>query len=177
MAPYQKARVLTFLNPSYDPQGAGYNAIQSMIAVGSGQIFGKGVGYGSQSRLNFLPESHTDFVFAAFAEEWGLVGIALFFIFFGIVIWRILYIGLHSRSNFTKLFAIGFALFIVFQSAIHIGMNMGMLPITGISLPFMSYGGSGLLILLAGVGILQSVYAHDYTYDVRGGESWEGSFV
>jgi len=176
-ASYQKARILTFLNPSFDPKGAGYNAIQSMIAVGSGQIFGKGVGYGSQSRLNFLPESHTDFIFAAFAEEWGLVGIVVFFIFFGVIVWRILYIGLHSPGNFTKLFAIGFSIFIVFQSVIHIGMNMGMLPITGVSLPFMSYGGSGLLMLMAGVGILESVHAHDYTYETRSGDSWEGSFV
>lgn len=176
--PYQKTRILTFLNPSFDPQGAGYNAIQSMIAVGSGQIWGKGVGFGSQSRLNFLPESHTDFIFAAFAEEWGLVGIGLFFLFFGVLIWRILYIGLHSPENFTKLFSIGLSIFIVFQSMIHIGMNMGMLPITGVSLPFMSYGGSGLLMILAGLGIVQSIYVHDRTYAMSGTrDPLEGSFL
>lgn len=162
LEPYQHQRIITFLNPAADPQGAGYNALQSMIAVGSGELFGKGVGYGSQSRLQFLPESHTDFIFAAFAEEWGFVGILLLLLFFGIVLWRILAIGASSPTNFSKLFAIGFSIFIVVQGAIHASMNMGILPITGITFPFMSYGGSSLLVLCVGIGILQNMYLHRY---------------
>ncbi|MEK7173749.1 MAG: rod shape-determining protein RodA [Patescibacteria group bacterium] len=162
LEPYQKERIITFLNPTADPQGAGYNALQSMIAVGSGELFGKGVGYGSQSRLQFLPESHTDFIFAAFAEEWGFIGVTLLLVFFGIVLWRILAIGAASPTNFSKLFAIGFSIFIVAQAAIHACMNMGLLPITGITFPFMSYGGSSLLVLCIGVGILQNMHAHRY---------------
>ncbi len=162
LEPYQHQRIITFLNPAADPRGAGYNALQSMIAVGSGQLFGKGVGYGSQSRLQFLPESHTDFIFAAFAEEWGFVGVALLFLFLGVFLWRVLAIGFTSPANFPKLFSIGFSIFIVVQGAIHAGMNMGLLPITGITFPFMSYGGSSLLILFSGIGILQNIYAHRY---------------
>jgi rod shape determining protein RodA len=162
LEPYQQQRIVTFLNPAVDPQGTGYNALQSMIAVGSGQLFGKGVGYGSQSRLQFLPESHTDFIFAAFAEEWGYVGVVLLFLFLGICIGRILLIGAASPTNFSKLFAIGFAIFITVQSAIHAGMNMGMLPITGITFPFLSYGGSSLLVLFIGIGILQNMHIHQY---------------
>lgn len=162
LAPYQQARILTFLNPAADPRGAGYNALQSMIAVGSGQLFGKGVGYGSQSRLQFLPESHTDFIFAAFAEEWGFIGIVLLFVCLGVFLWRVLAIGAGSPANFPKLFSMGFSIFVVAQGAIHAGINMGMLPITGITFPFMSYGGSSLLVLFVGIGILQNIYMHRY---------------
>lgn len=171
---YQRQRIITFLNPAADPQGAGYNALQSMIAVGSGELLGKGVGYGSQSRLQFLPESHTDFIFAAFAEEWGFVGIMLLLLFFGIVLWRVLAIGASSPTNFSKLFSIGFSIFMVVQAAIHAGMNMGLLPITGITFPFMSYGGSSLLVLFVGIGILQNMYSHRYVAhmaNVRTGNS------
>jgi rod shape determining protein RodA len=164
LEPYQQVRVTSFLNPAADPRGAGYNAIQSMIAVGSGQLLGKGVGYGSQSRLQFLPESHTDFIFAAFAEEWGFVGVLLLFIFLGIVIWRILVIGMSSGGNFTKLFAVGVSIMIVVQVVIHAGMNMGLLPVTGITFPFMSYGGSSLITFFAALGILQNIYAERRTY-------------
>lgn len=167
LEPYQKDRILTFLNPSFDPKGAGYNVIQSMIAVGSGELLGKGVGYGSQSRLQFLPESHTDFIFAAFAEEWGFIGVLLLFVFLGIVLWRILRIGIGSPANFTKLFSIGFAILIVVQVVIHAGMNMGLLPVTGITFPFLSYGGSSLLILFIGLGILQNIYSHRYVLTSR----------
>jgi rod shape determining protein RodA len=174
LEPYQQQRIITFLNPAADPQGSGYNALQSMIAVGSGQLFGKGVGYGSQSRLQFLPESHTDFIFAAFAEEWGLMGVVLLFVFLGIFLWRVLAISASSPTNFSKLFAIGFSIFIVVQGTIHAGMNMGLLPITGITFPFMSYGGSSLLILFIGIGILQNMYSHRYiahTSYVNSGDS------
>jgi rod shape determining protein RodA len=157
LKPYQKNRILTFLDPLKDPRGAGYNALQSVIAVGSGQILGKGVGYGTQSRLEFLPEHQTDFIFAAFAEEWGFIGVFIILAFFGIVIWRILKIAFDGKSNFERIFGIGLAIFIAIQSVIHMGMNIGLLPITGVPLPFMSYGGSNLLTVFAGLGILMAM--------------------
>ncbi|OGZ46910.1 MAG: rod shape-determining protein RodA [Candidatus Ryanbacteria bacterium RIFCSPHIGHO2_02_FULL_45_13b] len=160
LAPYQHQRILTFLNPAADPQGTGYNALQSVIAVGSGQFLGKGVGYGSQSRLQFLPEARTDFIFAAFAEEWGFMGVLLLLTCLGVFLWRVLTIGASSPTNFSKLFAIGFSILVVVQGVIHAGMNMGVLPITGITFPFMSYGGSSLLALFVGVGMLQNMYIH-----------------
>lgn len=160
LAPYQQQRISTFLNPTADSQGTGYNALQSVIAVGSGQLLGKGVGYGSQSRLQFLPESRTDFIFAAFAEEWGFLGVMLLLLCLGVFFWRVLAIGESSPTNFSKLFAIGFSILVMVQSVIHAGMNMGVLPITGITFPFMSYGGSSLLALFVGIGILQNIYIH-----------------
>jgi len=155
--PYQKARIITFLHPLKDVRGAGYNAIQSMIAVGSGQVFGKGIGYGSQSRLGFLPEHQTDFIFSAFAEEWGLAGISLLFLFYGIVVWRILKNAFLGESNFETLFGVGLAIFLVAHFIIHVGMNIGLLPITGVGLPLVSYGGSNLLTAFAGLGILMGM--------------------
>jgi rod shape determining protein RodA len=157
LQPYQKARITTFIDPYVDPQGAGYQMIQSVIAVGSGRILGKGLGYGSQSHLNFLPEAENDFIFAAFAEEWGFVGVSALLILLFIVLWRIIAIGQSSADNFSRLYSLGFAAYIFVQSFIHIGMNMGVMPITGITLPFVSYGGSSLVILLIGVGILQNI--------------------
>lgn len=157
LKPYQKSRITTFLDPYNDPKGAGYQMIQSMIAVGSGQVWGKGLGYGSQSHLNFLPEAETDFIFATFAEEWGLFGSVIMIGLVIVVLWRIIYIGMHASDNFSRLYTLGFAAFIFMQSFIHIGMNMGTLPITGITLPFVSYGGSSLIILLIGLGILQNI--------------------
>ncbi len=157
LAPYQKARVTSFLDPYRDPQGAGYQMIQSMIAVGSGRIWGKGLGYGSQSHLHFLPESHADFIFAAYAEEWGFVGVAILLGLFGVMLWRVIHIGMRARDNFSRLYTIGFAAYIFTQSFIHIGMNMGILPIAGITLPFISYGGSSLVTLMIGIGIVQNI--------------------
>jgi rod shape determining protein RodA len=156
-APYQKARVVNFLNPMSDIHGSGYNAIQSTIAVGSGQVTGKGLGFGTQSRLKFLPEYQTDFVFAAFAEEWGFIGSLLIFLLFCLVIWRILYYSSVSSSNFETLFAMGIAIFFMSHILINIGMNLGLMPVTGITLPFMSYGGSHLVVEFAGLGILMSM--------------------
>lgn len=157
LAPYQKLRIKTFLNPLLDPRGAGYNVLQSQISVGSGRIFGKGIGFGSQSRLNFLPEPETDFIFAAFSEEWGLIGVMFIFIFFGIFLWRIWKTALSEiRANFEKLFAIGLSFLFFFQFMINIGMNIGVLPITGLALPFMSYGGSHLVTSFAVLGIFSS---------------------
>ncbi|KKW11450.1 MAG: Rod shape-determining protein RodA [Parcubacteria group bacterium GW2011_GWA2_49_9] len=154
---YQKQRLVTFLHPLTDIRGSGYNAYQSMIAVGSGELFGKGVGYGTQSRLQFLPEYETDFVFAAFAEEWGFMGVIVIFICYGVIIWRILRNALHGLSNFEILYGLGLAILIMSQFLIHIGMNIGLLPVTGITLPFMSYGGTNMLVLFAGFGILMGM--------------------
>jgi rod shape determining protein RodA len=156
-APYQKARIMNFINPLADIHGTGYNALQSTIAVGSGQIFGKGLGFGTQSRLKFLPQAQSDFIFAAYAEEWGLVGGLLILVLYGLVIWRILHSAALGASNFEILFGMGIAIFFMSQILINIGMNLGLMPITGIPLPFMSYGGSHLLTEFAGLGILMSM--------------------
>jgi rod shape determining protein RodA len=151
---YQKSRILTFLDPLADIQGAGYNAYQSTVAVGSGEILGKGIGYGTQSKLLFLPEYETDFIFAAFAEEWGLVGVFLLFVTFGLVIWRILQHAVASASNFETLFAAGVAIFLISHFFVHIGMNIGLLPVTGTTVPFLSYGGSHLVTEYVAVGMV-----------------------
>jgi rod shape determining protein RodA len=163
LQPYQRDRVLTFLNPLEDIQGSGYNAYQSMVAVGSGQLFGKGVGYGTQSRLQFLPEYQTDFIFAAFAEEWGFMGVILLFILYGIVIWRILLSALRGSSNFETFFGIGIAIMIMAHFIINIGTNINLLPVTGITLPFMSHGGSHLLTTFIALGLLQSMRSYGRT--------------
>lgn len=155
--PYQQARIKTFLHPLTDVRGAGYNAYQSTIAVGSGELLGKGIGYGTQSRLKFLPEYQTDFIFASFAEEWGFVGVLLLLLCYGIVITRILRAATLGATNFETLFALGLAIFFMVQFTVNIGMNMGLLPVTGQTLPFMSYGGSHLLTEFAGLGILMSM--------------------
>ena len=154
---YQKNRVLTFIHPLTDVRGAGYNANQSTIAVGSGEFFGKGVGYGTQSRLKFLPEYETDFIFAAFAEEWGFVGVLILFALYGILIWRVLLNSLYGAGNFETLFGVGLAVFFISHFIIHVGMNIGVLPVTGISIPFMSYGGTNLLTSFVGLGILMGM--------------------
>lgn len=157
LQPYQKARVATFLNPLADTQGVGYHAYQSIIAVGSGELFGKGVGYGTQSRLKYLPEYETDFIFAAFSEEWGFFGSLTIVILYVLVIWRILRISMYAATNFEMLYGIGFAILIMAHTIINIGMNIGFMPVTGITLPFMSYGGSNLIMLFSGLGILMGM--------------------
>lgn len=156
-APYQKARVASFLNPLTDIHGSGYNAFQSTIAVGSGQVVGKGLGFGTQSRLKFLPEYQTDFIFAAFTEEWGFIGATTILILFGLIIWRVLFFALLGASNFEILFGMGVAIMFMVHIIVNIGMNVGLLPVTGIPLPFMSYGGSHLLTEFAALGILMSM--------------------
>ncbi|MDO8510331.1 MAG: rod shape-determining protein RodA [bacterium] len=156
-APYQQQRIISFLHPLADIRGAGYNAYQSMIAVGSGQMLGKGIGYGTQSKLKFLPEYETDFIFAAFAEEWGFVGILGLFLFYGIVIWRILHNALHGATNFEILYGSGLAILFMSHFIVNIGMNIGLLPVTGITAPFMSYGGSHLFAEFIGLGILMGM--------------------
>jgi rod shape determining protein RodA len=156
-APYQKARILNFIHPLADIHGSGWNALQSTIAVGSGQVLGKGLGFGTQSRLYFLPEYETDFVFAAFAEEWGFIGSMIILLLFGLVVWRVLVYASHGATNFETLFGMGIAILLSSHILINIGMNLGLLPVTGIPLPFMSYGGSHLLTEFAGLGILMSM--------------------
>jgi rod shape determining protein RodA len=154
---YQKDRIMTFIHPLEDIQGAGYNAFQSKITVGSGEIFGKGLGYGTQSRLKFLPEFETDFIFAAFAEEWGFFGVILLLLFYGIFIWRIIRNATNGATNFEIFFGLGLAIMFVAHLFVHIGMNIGILPVTGITIPFMSYGGSHLLVSFIGLGILMGM--------------------
>lgn len=157
LLPYQKVRITGFLDPYRDPRGAGYNTIQAMIAAGSGNIWGKGIGYGTQSHLNFLPEAETDFIFAAFTEETGIIGALILLGLFGVFFWRILKIGIHAEDNFSKLYVLGFGASLFAAFFIHIAINLGLLPVTGIGLPLISYGGSSLLMTMVGLGILQSI--------------------
>lgn len=159
--PYQKARIMTFINPTADIRGSGYNAYQSVIAVGSGGVLGKGLGYGTQSRLNFLPEYETDFIFAAFAEEWGFAGALVILISFCVFLWRIMYHARNGATNFETLFCIGYALLIFGHVVVNIGMNLGVMPVTGIPLPFMSYGGSHFLGECLGLGIIMSMARYE----------------
>ena len=156
LKPYQKARILTFLNPERDPLGAGYQIIQSKIAVGSGGIFGKGFLQGSQSYFDYLPEKHTDFIFTLFSEEFGFIGCIFLLIVYALIIYRIINIGTNSRNNFGKLFCYGFATaFFIFVS-VNMSMVLGLLPIVGAPLPIMSYGGSAMLSTMIGLGIVMS---------------------
>lgn len=156
-AGYQKERIISFLDPLADIQDSGYNAFQSMIAVGSGGVFGKGVGFGTQSRLKFLPEYETDFIFSAYAEEWGFIGVAALFLLYSTLIWRILANTLHGATNFETLFGFGLVFFFISHFAIHVWMNVGLLPVTGITFPFLSYGGTHLLTEFTGLGILMGM--------------------
>lgn len=154
---YQKQRIISFIDPLADVRGAGYNAYQSTIAVGSGQLLGKGVGYGTQSKLRFLPEYQTDFIFAAFAEEWGFVGSVILLGLFGILIWRIVSNAMRGATNFETLFGLGAAILFMAHLVINVGMNVGLLPVTGITVPFMSYGGSHLVVEFMTLGIISSM--------------------
>ncbi len=155
--PYQKTRITAFLNPYNDPRGSGYNIIQSKVAIGSGYFFGNGLGKGSQSNQGFLPEPHNDFAFAAFTEQFGFMGISIIMIMTLVIISRILYIGSRTLSNFGKLFSVGLAVFVGSHVFISAGVNVGLLPVTGLSFPFLSYGGSNLISLMIGLGILQCI--------------------
>ena len=155
---YQKARISTFLDPLSDIQGAGYNAYQSTVAIGSGQIVGRGIGYGTQSKFQFLPEYETDFIFAAFAEEWGLVGVFMLFTLYGLVIWRLLLHAKTAATNFERLFAAGVAFLFIAHFFVHIGMNIGLLPVTGTTVPFLSYGGSHLLTEFIALGMVMGMH-------------------
>jgi len=154
---YQKARIKTFINPLSDIRGSGYSAYQSTIAVGSGQVLGKGVGYGTQSKLKFLPEYHTDFIFAAFAEEWGFVGVTILFAVFGLLIFGIIQNAYFGATNFEILFGLGVAILFLSHFIVNVGMNIGLMPVTGITFPFMSYGGTNLLASFTALGILMGM--------------------
>lgn len=156
-APYQKARILNFLHPLANIHTSGYNAYQSTIAVGSGQVLGKGIGQGSQSKLRFLPEFQTDFIFASFAEEWGLIGAYLLLGLYIALLFRIINNARMAPSNFETFFGLGLVVLFTIHLIIHVGMNMGVLPVTGITLPFMSYGGSHLVTEWLALGILSSM--------------------
>ena len=156
LKPYQKLRILTFLDPDRDPLGAGYQIIQSKIAIGSGGIDGKGFLKGTQSYLDFLPEKHTDFIFTLFSEEFGFVGSVGLLILYSIIIFRIIRIGSISRSNFARLFCFGYAFAIFIYIVVNLSMVLGLLPIVGSPLPIMSYGGSSMLATMIGFGIVLS---------------------
>ena len=156
LKPYQKMRILTFLDPERDPLGAGYQIIQSKIAVGSGGLTGKGYLQGSQSYLDYLPEKHTDFIFTLFSEEFGFIGSLLLLTIYALIIYRITKIGAQSRSNFSKLFCYGFASAFFIFVAVNMMMVLGLLPIVGSPLPIMSYGGSSMLSIMVGLGIVMS---------------------
>jgi len=160
LKPYQKLRVLTFLNPDRDPLGAGYQIIQSKIAVGSGGLFGKGFLKGTQSYLEFLPEKHTDFIFTLFSEEFGFVGSFILLLIYAIIIYRIVRIGALSRSYFAKIFCYSFGAAIFVYIAINMSMVLGLLPIVGSPLPIMSYGGSSMLATMIGFGVVMSAKVH-----------------
>ena len=161
LQPYQKLRILTFLDPDRDPLGAGYQIIQSKIAIGSGGFSGKGFLQGTQSYLDFLPEKHTDFIFTLFSEEFGFVGSVGLLILYTIIIIRIIRIGAISRSSFAKLFCFGFAFAIFIYIAVNLSMVLGLLPIVGSPLPIMSYGGSSMLATMIGFGIVLSAKVHN----------------
>jgi len=156
LKPYQKLRILTFIEPERDPLGAGYQIIQSKIAVGSGGIFGKGYLNGSQSYLDYLPEKHTDFIFTLFSEEFGFVGSLLLLTIYGLIISRIIIIGNLAKNNFSRIYCYGFASIFFIYVAVNMSMVLGLVPIVGAPLPIMSYGGSSLLSMMIGLGIVMS---------------------
>jgi len=157
LKPYQRDRVLGFLNPSFDPLGSGYHLLQAKITVGSGQLLGRGLGQGTQSQLRFLPESHTDFIFASLAEELGFLGSSLLFLAYLFLLLRILTFSRRSSDKFGAFICIGVFSMIFFQFFVNLGMNLGILPITGITLPLFSFGGSSLVTTFISLGLVQSV--------------------
>jgi len=161
---YQKERVFGFLNPHSDPLGRGYNLIQSTVAVGAGKFFGRGLGKGTQSGLQFLPERHTDFMFASFAENFGFFGVLIFLGIFALLLWRILKITSQANNNFAFLFGCGVFCLVFAQGFINIGMNLGLLPVTGIPLPLLSYGGSSFLATMIMLGILENICYNSTSY-------------
>jgi len=157
LADYQKERIETFLNPTSDPLGSGYNVSQSIIGIGSGYFWGRGLGFGSQSQLKFIPESQTDFIFAVIAEELGFLGVVMVLGLFAVIFYRLVVIARRAHDDFGLYLVLGIVAVIFLHMFINIGMNMGIMPVTGISLPFVSYGGSFLLICLIMIGVAESV--------------------
>lgn len=157
---YQRERIVSFLNPAADPYGAGYNAYQAVIATGSGELFGKGIGYGTQSKLRFLPEYQTDFIFAAFVEEWGFIGMTLVLLLYALLLARLVGIARHAATNFDAFFTLGVMILFLAHIFLHVGINVGLLPVTGTTIPFMSSGGSHLLIEFVALGVVASLARH-----------------
>jgi len=160
LKPYQRTRIISFVNPASDIRGSGYNAYQAKIAVGSGELFGKGVGYGTQSKLRFLPEYQTDFIFAAYAEEWGFVGVVLLLGVYALLFTRLAQIARAAATNFDAFFTLGVLILFAAHVAIHAGISLGLLPVTGTTIPFMSSGGSHLMLEFAALGIVTSLARH-----------------
>ncbi len=162
LKPYQIQRLLVFLDPSMDPSGAGYNLVQSKIAIGSGELVGRGLFLGTQTRLNFIPHSHTDFVFAVLGEQLGFLGAIALLALFCLLLWRIAKTAQSSRDMFGTLICIGILVSLIFQAFVNIGMTIGIMPITGIPLPLISYGGSSYLATMLGLGLVMNVYMRRY---------------
>lgn len=160
LQPYQRERIISFVNPASDIQGAGYSAYQAKIAVGSGELFGKGIGYGTQSKLRFLPEYQTDFIFAAFAEEWGFVGVLLLLALYALLLTRLAQVARAAATNFDAFFSLGVLILFASHVTIHTSINIGLLPVTGTTIPFMSSGGSHLMLEFAALGIVTSLARH-----------------
>jgi rod shape determining protein RodA len=154
---YQRKRLIVFLDPGVDPQGAGYALIQSKIAVGSGQLFGKGLLHGTQNLLHFIPEQHTDFIFTVIGEELGFVGAILMLALFALWLWRAGTIAMQAKDRLGMLMAVGVLAMIAFHLFVNVGMTVGLMPITGIPLPFISHGGSALVVMLAATGLLINI--------------------
>ena len=157
---YQKGRIISVLEPELDTLGIGWSQAQSKMAIGSGGIFGQGIGQGTQTQYGFLSEPQTDFIFAAIAEEFGLLGVFFLIALFLLLLYRMFKIGLSAKSNFPRLFIAGFATLFILQLFVNMGMNLGLLPIIGLSLPLVSYGGSSLLAMYTVLGILLSIKRH-----------------
>jgi len=160
LKPYQQTRILTLFDPWSDPLGAGYHSIQSMIAIGSGGVQGKGWSAGSQSKLEFIPERHTDFIFSVFSEEFGFIGVVLLFLLYLLVTLRGLYIAYYTKDTFSRLLAGSLSMTFFFYVFVNIGMVSGMLPVVGVPLPLISYGGTSMVTLMAGFGILMGIHNH-----------------
>jgi rod shape determining protein RodA len=158
LKPYQKDRIVNLVRPERDPRGSGYNVLQAIVAVGSGGIAGNGLGHGSQAQLNFLPEKNTDFIFSVLAEELGFVGSLSILILYGVFFWRLKEAARMARDNFGYLIVVGVMAMVFLQVLVNVGMNIGVMPVTGVPLPLLSFGGSSIITVLASVGIVESIY-------------------
>lgn len=167
LKPYQKRRILILLSPEIDPLGAGYHIRQSKIAIGSGMLWGKGFLQGTQNKLHFLPEKHTDFIFSVWAEEWGFVGCAVLLVLFSLLIFLTLRVARRSRDRYGSLIVVGMSALVLWQAIINIGMVVGVLPVVGITLPFVSYGGSSLITLCLAIGMIENVSMRRYVFQTR----------
>ena len=167
LKPYQKRRILILLRPDLDPLGAGYHIRQSKIAIGSGMLWGKGFLNGTQNKLHFLPEKHTDFIFSVWAEEWGFVGCFVLLALFALLILLCLRVARRSKDRYGSLLVVGMTALVLWQVLINIGMVIGLLPVVGITLPFVSYGGSSLITLCLAIGLIENVSMRRYIFQFR----------